>query len=220
MRIAVGCYFLLLATALGARPEPAALANLLETAKSDYETGHFDSALAKLDKRDKARGPSAESLDLRGQIALEQGKLDLAAKGFDEAHKLAPQVFAPRLHAADVLLRAKKYDDAGQVYRRLVSETNILISNERVRYGLLITALAQHKTEAAKRTLANSNFPTETPAYYFAQAAMELSQGHASAAQKWMATARQIFDPKLFPWFARPLYDLGWLKDKLAPPAI
>ena len=72
----------------------------------------------------------------------------------------------------------------------------------------------------ARRGLENIKFPTETPAYYFAHAAAEFAQGHERPAQKWIATARQIFRPELFPWFARPLYDLGWLEDKPSPPTI
>ena len=33
-----------------------------------------------------------------------------------------------------------------------------------------------------------------------------------------MATAGEIFDPQSLAWFARPLYDFGWVKEKPAPP--
>ena len=220
MRHARSLSFLLLATLLHAAPAPAPTADLLRMARSDYETSHFDSARARLDACDHAQGPSAESLDLRGAIALEQGQLDRAEQNFATAHKLAPELFAPRLHTGDALLRAKKYEEARAVYTRLAGETNILISNERLRYSLLVVALAQHHAADAKSALENIKFPTETPAYYFAQAAMAFSQGDTADARKWIATARQIFDPKLLAWFARPLYDLGWLRDKPAPPAL
>ena len=35
---------------------------------------------------------------------------------------------------------------------------------------------------------------------------------------KWMKTAEKIFDEKQTAWFARPLYDFGWIKTK--PPIV
>jgi predicted Zn-dependent protease len=220
MRIALALLFLLLVAARAAAPDNAISAHLLEAAKSDYAAGHFDSALAKLDQRDKAKGPSGESLDLRGALALEQGKLESAERAFTAAHKLEPELFAPRLHLGDLYLREKKYAEAREVYQKLAAETNILISNERIRYGLLIAAFAGHDEAAAQSTLANIKFPTETGAYYFAQAAAEFAHGETRSANKWIATASRIFDPPSLAWFARPLYDLGWLKEKPPPPVL
>ncbi len=220
MRYVLAAYFALASVAFAATPAAPALANLAEAARVDYQNGALDSALAKIEQHDKVRGRSGESLNLRGAILLEQGKMAEAAKVFEAAHKLQPELFAPRLHLGDVLLREKKFTDARQIYQQLVAETNILTSNERVRYGLYLALLGLHDEGAAKRALANIKFPTETPAYYFAQAASEFAQGHEGPAKKWIATARQIFQPDLFAWFAGPLFDFGWLKDKPPPPTI
>jgi tetratricopeptide (TPR) repeat protein len=150
---------------------------LIEAAASDYKAGHFETGLTKLDQQDKAKGPNGASLDLRGSIALEQGKFDLALQAFTEAHKLEPDLFAPRLHLGDLFLREKRYSDARNVYQRLLTETNILISNEHLRYGLLVIALASHEEAAARSALESSKFPTESSAYYFTQAAWEFAHG-------------------------------------------
>jgi tetratricopeptide (TPR) repeat protein len=220
MRALVALLLLAAATAPAAVPPTAYIADLLDSAKADYAKGHLDSAFAKLKERDKAQGASGESLDLRGSIALEEGKFAEAEQAFNAAHKLEPELFAPRLHLGDLDLREKKYEDARELYQRLASETNILTSNERVRYGLLIADLALHNEAAAQSALENIKFPTETPAYYFAQAAWEFAHGNESSAKKWLSTAHKIFPPDLFAWFARPLYDLGWIKTKPPPPTI
>jgi len=188
--------------------------------RDGHKSGHLDSALTKLDLGEKAKGPTGESLDLRGSIALEQGKFDLALHAFTEAHKLEPDLFAPRLHLGDLFLREKRYAEARAVYQRLLTETNILISNERVRYGLLIIALANHEDSAARSAWENIRFPTESPAYYFAQAAWEFAHGNDRSAKRWIATASKILEPPLLAWFARPLYELGWLKEKPPPAAL
>ncbi|MGH7938370.1 MAG: hypothetical protein ACREFG_07675, partial [Chthoniobacterales bacterium] len=106
------------------------------------------------------------------------------------------------------------------VYQKLATETNVLVASERVRYGLLLADLGAHDEAAARSALDNIKFPTETPAYYFAQAAWEFAHGKERPAQKWIATANKMFDPRLVPWFARPLYDFGWLKEKPPPPTL
>ena len=98
-----------------------------------------------------------------------------------------------------------------------MTDTNILISNERLRYALLVIALARHEAAAARSALENIKFPTESPSYYFAQGRVGIWARQRSA-KKWIATASEIFEPQLLAWFARPLYELGWLKDK-PPPA-
>ncbi|HEY1769034.1 MAG TPA: hypothetical protein VGG02_02105 [Chthoniobacterales bacterium] len=200
-----------------ASAQTADLSDLLEAAKMDYANGHLDAAMAKLDQRDKAQRASGDSLDLRGSIALEQGKLALAAREFSEAHKLQPELFAPRLHLGDVDLREKKYAEAREIYTKLASDTNILTSSERTRYALLIVELASKDETAAKAAFGNIKFPTETPAYYFAEAAWAFAHHDESSAKKWIATARDIFAAPTLAWFERPLYDLGWLKEKPPP---
>jgi tetratricopeptide (TPR) repeat protein len=203
-----------LSAALSATPD---VGNLLEAAQSDYQHGHLEAALAKLKQRDQQQGKSGEALDLRGAIALEQGNFDAARKAFTEAHQVEPALFAPRLHLADLFLREKKYAEADGAYQQLAAETDVLISNERCRYGILLAALARHDESAARAALARIKFPTESPAYYFAQAAWEFAHGQSSSAQKWIVTARGIFTPPLLAWFARPLYELGWQKDRPSP---
>ncbi len=220
MRIIGLLLLLFVVEARSAAPGNSYFASLLESARTDYATGHFEAALAKINQRDQRKGPSGESLDLRATILLEQGQIDAATRAVQEAHKIQPELFAPRLHHADILLREKKYAEAREIYAKLAKETNVLISNERVRYGLLLSALGLHDQAAAATALTNIKFPTETGAYYFAQAAAEFAQGNTRSANKWIATAREIFDPASLAWFARPLYDLGWLKDKPPPPTL
>jgi tetratricopeptide (TPR) repeat protein len=220
MRSAGALLFFLLRAAAAAPSQNIPGDASLEAARSDYRTSHLEAALAKLDQHDKAKGPDADSLDLRGAILLEQGKFQPAASAFSEAHKAGPELFAPRLHLGDLYLREKKYPEAREIYQQLASESDVLISNERLRYGLLVIALATHAEERAKSALANIKFPTETPAYYFAKAAWEFAHGNERSAKKWLASAGEIYDQQSLAWFARPLYDLGWLKDKPPPPTI
>jgi tetratricopeptide (TPR) repeat protein len=190
------------------------ISNLLETAKGNFRQGKFDGALALLDQLDKAQSGNAESLDLRGSIYLEQGKLDEAKKAFRAASEADSKRFSARLHFADVLLREKKFAEARDIYDTLIGETNIQSSNEKLRYAMFLTYLFEHNEVRAQTALDRITFPTESPAYYYGQAAWEFSHNRRDEARKWIKAADRIFDSKTMAWFARPLYDFGWTKEK------
>ena len=213
------CALLLFAfLASGAIGETALeISNLLETAKVDYKKGNFDRALSVLDQLDKAQSRNAESLDLRGTIYLEQGKLDEAKKAFRAASEADAQLFPPRLHFADVLLREKRFSEARDIYTDLMEKTNIQTFHEKLRYAVLLTYLFEHNEARAQTALERITFPTESPAYYCAQAAWEFAHNRAGEAKKWLKAADRMFDSKTIAWFARPLYDFGWTKEKPPP---
>jgi hypothetical protein len=76
--------------------------------------------------------------------------------------------------------------------------------------------LAEHNENGAHDALRAIGFPTETPAYYYAQAAWAFAHGKNSEASKWIRTAEQISPAAINSWFARLLFELGWIKNKPA----
>ena len=213
-------FFALILLAIGevsfAAEKFSALTSELGSAKEQYLHGKFDNALATLDRSDKSSGATVESLDLRGCIYLEQGKLDEAAKAFEAARFANFDAFAPRIHFADTLLRQKKFKDAANEYERLI-EVKSPMWPDYARFGLLLAYLGNHDEPLAKRVRATILFPTETPAYYYSQAAWCFAYGEKSDAQDWIGTAKKIFDSNKTAWFDRALYQFGWLKKKPAP---
>ena len=189
-------------------------ADSLAGAKSSFEQGNIEGAFSALQQLEREAPLTAPSLDLRGCIELEQQKFAEAVASFEAAHQADPALFAPRLHGGDALLRQQKWSEARVVYGTLMKETNILISNERLRYAVLITHLGENDEEAAKAALDRVAFPTETPAYYYASAAWAFAHRDRREAQRWIDTAREIFNPKATAWFARPLFERGWVKTK------
>jgi tetratricopeptide (TPR) repeat protein len=202
--------------AAGAEPSVAGI-DPLEEARREFQSGQVDAALAALDRASKEEAGTARGLDLRGSIYLEQGKLEEAIKAFRAASEVEPTLSAPHLHLADAFLRQKNWQEARSSYETVNKGTNILILSERLRYGILLSCLGAKDEAAAQTALDRLVFPTETPAFYYAQAAWAFAHGNGNAAAKWIRTADGIFDAKKAAWFARPLYELGWIKTKPAP---
>jgi len=202
------------AVCIAAEPTPI-LSTSLDRARQQVAEGKFPEAVTSLDEADKSGGPSGRSLDLRGRIAMEQGQLDEATKLFAEAHAKDAASLG-QLHLGDVLLRQKKYSEARDAYRVATKETNILVSYERLRFGILLTYLGEKNDEAAQQALDQIKFPSESGAYYYAQAAWSYSHGQSRDAEKWIKRAEEIYPPKTTSWYARWLYDFGW--NKIKPP--
>ena len=190
----------------------------LSVAQRAFEDGKFDAALAALAQVNDGGRPTARALDLRGCIYLEQQKFDDAINSFKAAHDADADLMPPQLHIADVFLRQGKWQEARDAYETLMRRTNILTVSERTRYGVLMTYLGAKDDEGAKRALERLTFPSETGAYYHAQAAWAFAHGNKRAAEKWLRTAAEIFDSRRSAWFLRPLHDLGWISTK--PPLV
>ncbi len=214
MRIVLSALFAAIIIPSIQAQDAAGGAHYLEKAKNAYSAEKFADALVALDQFDKLKGATADSLDVRGAVLMEQGKLDGAITDFRAAREKDSRLLAPQLHLAEAFFRQKKYGEARAIFQALAQETNILIAHEKVRYAILLTHLGEHNLEEARSALSQIQFPTETPAYYYAQAAWEFAQGNTGDARKWLHTADQIFDCSNIGWFAQPLYDLGWIKQK------
>jgi tetratricopeptide (TPR) repeat protein len=219
MRFSFALLFLVVVVSpVRAEETPLRSASLLEKARNDFRAADFEGALTLLDQIDKVEKKNADALDLRGTIYLQQNKFEEAKNAFRAANEANTARFLPRLHLGDVSLREKKFAEARGLYENLLRETNIQLGSEKLRYGILLTYLFASDESHARAALERIKFPTESPAYYYAQAVWEFGHQRPSEGRKWVAAANRMFDAKASAWFAQPLYDFGWIKDK--PPLV
>ncbi|CAN5756046.1 hypothetical protein BH20VER1_BH20VER1_28820 [soil metagenome] len=207
---------LLALTSVSAATEKRAGVHPLAAARRELLQGNLDAALAVVEETEKRDGASALTHHLRGIVLMEQGKLDEAVASLKAAHEAEPGFFSARA-LGDALLRAKKWEEARAVYLAAIKATNILMLSERLRFALLMTHLGAQDTVGAKEAFERVTFPTETAAYYYSQAAWAFANGDTREGKKWLRTADEIFDERRTDWFARPLYDFGWIKRKPNP---
>ena len=209
---------ILSATIISAAAQNPAGVDPLEPARREYQQGNLDAAHAALDKVAEDPTWTSKLQDLRGMIFLEQKKFDEALTAFKAAHETDRNLYLPHIHMGDTYLRQGKWAEAREVYQEVMKLSNVLMVHERLRYAVLLTYLGAKDDAGAKEALERIVFPTETPAYYYAQAAWAFAHGSKRLGEKWLRTADEIFADKDTAWFARPLHELGWLKKK--PPLI
>lgn len=210
---AIAASWLVCAFSVFAAEQKVAGFNPLEDAQHQLESGQSELALKSFLAQNEGE-LSAEALDLRGAIYLDLGRFDEAIADFRAAQEKNPALAGPRMRRGDALLRQKKWAEARAVYEEVLKKSSILILSERARYAVLLTHLGEKNDEAAKRALDRLVFPTETPGYYYGQAAWAFAHGDQKGAEKWMKTADGIFEDHQTAWFERPLFDLGWIKKK------
>jgi tetratricopeptide (TPR) repeat protein len=190
--------------------------NVMDNAKRDFLAGKNDSALATIEAAQKRGLTSPKLTELRGYIFLEQGKFDQAIQAF-EAAKQEDKTTYRHLHIGDAFARQNKWQEALDSYQEGLKETDILTTNERLRFAIFICYLGLKDEEHARQSLEAITFPTESAAYYYAQAAWAFAHGSKREGEDWLKRARDIFAGKSTGWFERHLYDFGWLKSKPAP---
>ena len=117
-----------------------------------------------------------------------------------------------------MLVSQKKWHEARRLYESAMKETKVLIIHERLRYGALIASLGANDDEGGRVAIERLPFPTESAAYYYAQAAWAFAHGAKRDGDKWIQRAEGIFPTKATAWFARPLFDFGWIKTR--PPLV
>ncbi len=213
-----GLLLFLCAAPIAAIAESVPSIDPVEKAAQEFLAGDFSAALARLDGMKDGGASQPGAVNLRGSIYLEQGKLAEALASFRAASAQAPEWDVPRVRLGDALLRQKNWAEARTAYEAAIKQTRNLIQHERLRYALLVTYLGEKDEAGAKTALDAVVFPTESPSYYYSQAASAFARGNKRTARKWLKTASRIFDEKETAWFARPLYDSGWIKSK--PPLV
>ena len=191
--------------------------DLLGKARREFLEGKNDRALTTIDEAEKRGLTSGKLTALRGFIFLEQGKFDDATKAFEAAQKEDKLTYGS-LHVGDTLARQGKWDEARTTYQAALKGTDILVTNERLRFAIFITYLGSKDEEHAKQALDDIMFPTESAAYYYAQAAWSFAHGAKRDGEEWVKRAHDIFGgSSSTSWFERHLYDFGWLKGKPPP---
>jgi len=191
-------------------------ANRIATAQQEFQQGRFDAALAALEEADKGAEASGRSLDLRGCIYLEQQKFAEAVNAFTGAAESDPASLG-QIHVGDAWARQRKWPEARAAYETALKGTNILMLNERLRFAILMTHLGEKNDPAAQKALERILFPTESAAYYYAQAVWAFAHEQKREGQQWLGRADDIFSSKSTAWFARFLFDFGWIKRKPEP---
>ncbi|MGE5214041.1 MAG: tetratricopeptide repeat protein [Nitrospirota bacterium] len=186
-----------------------------EQSQQAFRQRDFATALKLVDEADKADPNQPTTLNLRGEILMQQGQFDDAEAAFKKAAKLDPKLRDAQYNLAQIPFKKKDYakarDRFDTLYKRIPGgEKNQ--AAELIKFKIYMTYLMEGKESKAHSMMEEFQFTGDTPALYYAQAAWEYKHNNAQKAEDWTNSANKIYSPALNGVFADAFYDVGWLQ--------
>lgn len=190
----------------------------LARAQRAFRQGDLEGAEKLLDRVDAIAPNQAVTYNLRGEILLEQGKIDEAETALRNALAADPQLLSARYNFARVPFARKNFAAARKELEALQGAFSGAGEEQReqlIRYQIYLTLLLEGREGAAQNAMDEFKMMDASPALYYAQAAWAFQHGNAKQGKNWVANAGNLFSAELNRSFAAPLADLGWLGNKV-----
>ena len=186
-----------------------------EQSQQAFRQRDFATALKLVNEADKADPNQPATLNLRGEILMQQGQFDDAETAFKKAAKLDPKLRDAQYNLAQIPFKKKEYAKARDrfetLYKRIPGgEKNQ--ASELIKFKIYMTLLMEGKESRAHSMMEEFQFTGDTPALYYAQAAWEYKHNNSQKAEDWTNSANKIYSPALNSVFADAFYDVGWLQ--------
>src|SRR6476661_5579022 len=186
-----------------------------EQSQQAFRQRDFATALKLVDEADKVDANQPATLNLRGEILMQQGQFDKAEAAFKKAAKLDPKLRDAQYNLAQIPFKKKEYAKARDrfetLYKRIPGgEKNQ--AAELIKFKIYMALLMDGKESRAHSMMEEFQFTGDTPALYYAQAAWEYKHNNAQKAEDWTSSANKIYSPALNGVFADAFYDVGWLQ--------
>jgi Flp pilus assembly protein TadD len=196
-----------------------------EQSQQAFRQRDFATALKLVDEADKADPNQPATLNLRGEILMQQGQFDDAEAAFKKAAKLDPKLRDAQYNLAQIPFKKKEYAKARDRFEALYSRIPGGDKNqaaELIKFKIYMTYLMEGKESKAHSMMEEFQFTGDTPALYYAQAAWEYKHNNGQKAEDWTNSANKIYSPALNGVFADAFYDVGWLQrpEGTAAPAV
>jgi Tfp pilus assembly protein PilF len=186
-----------------------------EQAQQALRQRDFGTAAKLVDEADQTDPNQPTTLNLRGEILMEQKQFDEAEAAFKRAAKLDPKFREAQYNLAQIPFKKKDYAKARERFEALFERTPGGDKNQAaqlIKFKIYMTLLLEGKESRAQATMEQFQFTGDTPALYYAQAAWEFKHNNPEKAADWTASAKRIYSPALNSVFADAFYDVGWVQ--------
>jgi tetratricopeptide (TPR) repeat protein len=190
-----------------------------EQAQQALRQRDLATALKLADEADQADPNQASTINLRGEILMQQEQFDQAEAAFKKAAKLDPKLREAQYNLAQIPFKKKEYAKARDRFETLYKRTPGGDKNqaaELIKFKIYMTLLLEGKESRAHAMMDEFQFTGDTPALYYAQAAWEFQHNNPEKAADWTASANKIYSSALNNVFADAFYDVGWIQKPAA----
>lgn len=174
-----------------------------------FQQEKFEESIERLNRADAIQINTPIALNMRGAIATETGHYDEARDYFKKALIDFPDYFAPNFNLGEILFLEKRYAEAREHFQKMLDKTP---DNELLQYKIFLSYLLEGDSDAARKAKEAIKFPSDTPAYYFANAAWEFNRKNDQDARTWIDSSLRIFGDQANLFFLRSLKDIGFVE--------
>jgi len=197
------------------QPVTPKVREILKEAGLLYYQRRFPAALTTLKKAEKIDPGSSEVLNAKAAILSESGDLAEARKIYSQLAVAQPKAFVPRYDLAELLLMAKKYDEARQAFQELLKA---FPNCDLARFKILLIALIQKDSDGADAMLATLKQRGPSAIGDYALAANAISYGDIGAGRQWIESAEADFGGGNHRVLYDSLADIGFVPQGEYPP--
>jgi Flp pilus assembly protein TadD len=186
-----------------------------EQAQQALRQRDLAAALKLVDEADQADPNQAATINLRGEILMQQEQFDQAEAAFKKAAKLDTKLREAQYNLAQIPFKKKEYAKARDRFETLYKRTPGGDKNQAaqlIKFKIYMTLLLEGKESRAHAMMDEFQFTGDTPALYYAQAAWEFQHNNPEKAADWTASANKIYSSALNSVFADAFYDAGWMQ--------
>lgn len=177
-------------------PNPLTMAkfrSLLEEADAAYRRKDYSKTLSLAEEADKLVPNQPYIHNIRGAILIKEKKFEEARAEFEKALEKEPGFFPGLFNVAESYFMEGNYPEARRILKNLLQDTP---NNELVIFKLFLCDYMEQKWDSARQWMNTLKYPSDTAAWYYAQAAWELHQGNKSKARDYLSGAEYIFGDK------------------------
>jgi len=190
---------------------------LIRDAADAFIKRDFPTAEKKLDEADKIKPDLFDSICLRASIYAELREFPKAQLYYEKALTIQPNSFLPKFNLAEMLLMQKKFEEAQTAFEQLAVPPGR--ARELVDFKIVLAALGKGNDARAREVLDHMKFPSDSGAYYYANAAWEFAHGKKDKANDWIQSGDSIFGHARNYSFYDSLADMGWVTARQSPAA-
>lgn len=179
---------------------------LVDEAVADLQEKDFDAALRKLLEAEKSDPGSAVVLNLLGAAYTKKKDYATARSYFEKSLAHQPSFFPPAFNLGELLFLEGRYPQALDAFSRLLAADP---DNELLQFKVVLCLMLADRDDEAEKLLRRMRFPGQGPAWYYAQAAFQMNEGHRRQARELLTCAQVIF-PKETSLYDETFDNLGW----------
>jgi predicted Zn-dependent protease len=164
-----------------------------EEVLANIKAGDLNAATQNVEEllRNSPENPAA--LNLLGSVQTKKKDYAAARATFKKILATDPSFFPARFNLGEILFLEKNYPAAREHFQAMRAADP---KNELLQFKVVMCDIQAGDENSARRVLRGMRFPGDSPAWYYANAALENKLGNTAQARRLVRTAREIFGEK------------------------